>query len=103
MEIDPNTSNKAVKELLDKLVQDVPGRRWESLVTFSDGKGVTVIELNIYRRDGQEKAGRISFRLESGEVLNAHYPGFEGDYPETVVDLLLDVVNLEGKFAKMEG
>lgn len=87
---------------MDKMVLDIPGRRWESLVTWSDGKGVTVIEVNIYRRDGQEKAGRISYRLESGEVLSAHYPGFEGDFPETVVDLLLDVVNLEARFAQME-
>ena len=101
MDIDPPIINKAVKELLDKMVREIPGRRWESMVTFSDGKGTTVIELNVYRGGGQEKAGRIAYQLENGEVLEARYPGYDGAFPESILDLLLDVVNLEGQLSRL--
>jgi hypothetical protein len=102
MEIDSFTTGKAVKALLDKMALELPHRRWEALVTRSDGQGRTLIEVNVYRRDGQELAGRISYQLETGEVIDAFYPGFEGEFPATVIDLLLDVVDLESRIATME-
>lgn len=93
--MDTQLINKAVKDLLDKLVIDVPGYRWDSLCSFSDGRGMTVIELNVWRKDGQETAGRIAYQLETGDVLNFHYPPIGKDAPEPVVDFLLDLYNLE--------
>lgn len=87
--------NKAVKEVLDKICSELNGYRWDSLCAFSDGKGITLIELNLYRKDGQELAGRIVYQLESGEVLRFHYPAFSGHAPEEILDFLLDVFNLE--------
>lgn len=95
MEIEQPQINRAIKELLDKMARELPGRRWESLVTLSDGQGMTIIEINIYRRDGQEHAGRLAYRLETGIVKNVHYPGLTGECPEDILDLVLDVINLE--------
>ncbi|MEM0996772.1 MAG: hypothetical protein AAGN35_06825 [Bacteroidota bacterium] len=101
MDIEPPIINKAVRELLEKMTREVSGRRWESMVTFSDGKGTTIIELNVYRGGGQERAGRIAYRLETGEVMEARYPGLGEELPESVVDLLLDAVNLEHQLARL--
>lgn len=91
--------NKAVKELLNKLVQDLPGYRWDSLCSYSDGRGTTMIELNIFRRDGQESAGRIAYQLETGEVHRFHYTPIRDHAPETIVDFLLDVYNFEKRMS----
>lgn len=95
MEIEPTIINKAVREILDKMVHDLPHYRWERLCTYSDGKGMTIIELNIYRAGGSERLGRIAYHLETGEVVNYRYPGYSDVAPESIVDLILDVVNLE--------
>jgi hypothetical protein len=87
--------NKAVKDLLDKLVLDLAGYRWDSLCSFSDGKGMTVIELNVWRKDGQEAAGSIAYQLETGDVLRFHYPPIGQNAAEPIVDFLLDMYNLE--------
>lgn len=95
MDIEPTIINKAVREILDKMVRELPHYRWESLCTYSDGKGTTIIELNIYRAGGSERLGRIAYHLETGEVVNLRYRDFKGDAPESIVDLILDVVNIE--------
>jgi hypothetical protein len=91
--------NKAVKELLDKLVHDLPGYRWDSLCSYNDGQGVTLIELNIFRRDGQETAGRIAYQLETGEVFRFHYAPIRDHAPESILDFLLDVYNFEKRMS----
>jgi hypothetical protein len=100
--MEADSTNKAVRELLDKMVRDLPGYRWDSLCAYSDGMGHTIIEINIFRKSGQESAGRISYHLESGEVMTHHYPAFEGKVPETIVDFLLDVFNLEKRLSEAE-
>ena len=92
-----NFINKAVKELLDKICNHLQGYRWDSLCGFSDGKGLTLIELNLFRKDGQEMAGRIAYQLETGLVLRFYYPAFTGNAPEDILDFLLDVLNLESQ------
>jgi hypothetical protein len=93
--MDTKLINKAVKDLLDKLVHDLPGYRWDALCAFSDGQGMTMIELNVWRKDGQETAGRVAYQLETGDVLNYHYPPIGAHAPEPVVDFLLDMYNFE--------
>lgn len=95
MDIEQPIINKAVKELLDKLVREHEGYRWESMCSFSDGKGTTYIEVNVYREKGSERLGRIAYHLETGQVLNFRYNGYGDKGPESIVDLLLDITNLE--------
>lgn len=97
--MEPQLINKAVREILDKMTQDLPAYRWESLCTFSDGKGKTFIEINIYRGGGSDKLGRIAYQLETGQVLNHSYRDFGEESPESILDFILDVVNLEHKRA----
>lgn len=95
MDIDPNTINKAVREILNQLVQELPRYRWESICTYSDGAGKTIIELNVYRSGGSERLGRIAYQLETGDVLNHSYPGMNGSSPSSILDFVLDVANFE--------
>jgi len=99
MSFPPNTINKAVREILNKLVHELPQYRWESMCTYSDGLGMTVIEINVYRGGGSERLGRIAYHLETGDVLNHRYRGYEDQAPESILDLILDVVNLEHRRA----
>ena len=91
--------NKAVKDLLDKLVGDLPGYRWDSACAYSDGRSMTMIELNIWRKDGQEAAGGIAYQLETGDVLHFRYPPMGREGPEQIVDFLLDLYNMERKLS----
>lgn len=95
MSVAPTTINKAVREILDQLVRDLPQYRWESMCIHSDGLGMTVIEINIYQAGGSERIGQIAYHLETGDILNHRYRGYEGNAPESILDLILDVVNLE--------
>lgn len=97
-----NFVNKAVKELLDKICKDLKGYRWDSLCAYSNGKGLTLIELNLFRKDGQEMAGKITYQLETGEVLRFVYPAFQGQAPSEILDFLLDVLNLENQIQRNE-
>jgi hypothetical protein len=87
--------NKFVKELLDKMVDELPGFRWDSLHTSEDAQGITMVELNLFRRDGQEVAGMIAYQLKTGEVYRLNYRPIQAEASEMIVDLLLDVYNLE--------
>ena len=95
MEIDPQTTNRAVREILNQLVRQLPGYRWESICTFSDGRGRTIIELNLYRSGGSRRIARIAYQLETGAILNYSYRSDLGKAPDSVVDLLLDIANAE--------
>lgn len=102
MDIEPHIVNKAVREILDKLVEELPDYRWEGLCTSSNGPGETTIELNIYRNGGSERLGQISYHLESGDVLDYRYRGHLGDEQASIVDLVLDIVNLERDRVQLE-
>ncbi|MFM2377043.1 MAG: hypothetical protein RLZZ165_2140 [Bacteroidota bacterium] len=87
--------DKFVKELLDKMVDELPGFRWDSLYTSEEEQGSTMVELNLFRRDGQEAAGMIAYQLKTGEVHRFNYKPIQSDASEMIVDFLLDVYNLE--------
>lgn len=93
--MDSELINKAVRELLNKLVEDLPEYRWDSLCAYSDGLGTTMIELNIFRKNGQETAGKIAYQLETGIVHRFQYKPMRANAPEMIVDFLLDVYNFE--------
>jgi|GEM_PF-2341834 hypothetical protein len=95
MDFDRHTTNLAVKRILDALIQELPGYRWERICSFSDGQGHTVVEVSLYRKGGSLLAARLSYHVESGRLLDYHYPAHEGVPPENVVDLLLDIHNTE--------
>lgn len=89
--------NRTVREMLNKLIQDRKGYLWESICTYSDGKGQTFLEINIYAEQGNVQMGRIAYHLETGNLLNFRYKGYSGSHPETIIDLLLDIFNLSKK------
>lgn len=95
MELDRHATNVAVKRILDKLVESLPGYRWERICTYSDGMETTIVEVSIYRQGGSLLAARLSYHVESGRLMEFHYPSHNGPKPETVVDLLLDIFNQE--------
>lgn len=95
MDMEPTIINKAVREILDQLVRDFPDYRWESLCTESDGRGQTIIEVNIYRGGGSRRIGQVTYHLESGDILNFRYRNQLTTEPTSVVDFVLDIVNME--------
>jgi hypothetical protein len=99
--MDAQFINKAVRDLLNQLVRELPGYRWDALCAFRDGKGKTVMELNVWRNDGQERAGHITYQMETGEVLAYHYPPLGKGAPEPVLDFLLDLYNMERRLSEV--
>lgn len=95
MEIDPTTTNKAVKEILDQMISELPRYRWESICVNADVIGRTIIEVNVYSAGGSRMNGRLVYQLETGEVLDWKYQGLETAASESVIDIVLDIANLE--------
>lgn len=91
----PGGLGRVVFGMLDVLTEKIPVMRWESICAFSDGISRTIIQLNIYDERGNVQVGRIAFRIETGEVLNFYYRNYEGESPEVITDLILDIYNLE--------
>ena len=92
-----------VKELLDKLVQEHSPLRWDSVCAFSDGKSRTILEISVFGAHGQVQLGRIAYQMETGEIVNFFYKGYEGERPDDILDLILDLINLERRKAKENG
>lgn len=86
--------NLAVWNLLDKLVADHPAYRWESMCIYSDGLARTILEISIYAEKGNRQTGRIIFHVETGDVLHYYYTGYKDREVDSVIDLLLDILNM---------
>ncbi len=95
MELNATETGRAIKAILDGITNELPGYRWESLCAFTDGKGKTVLEISLYRKNSSELVVSIGYHVEAGEMLHYRYPGYTGTAPESVIDLLLDTHNLE--------
>jgi len=87
--------NKTVKNILDKLIQHKPEYKWDAHCTYADGKGTTILEVLIFSKLGRTINGRISYLVESGDVINFYYKGMQEDNPDSIIDLLLDIFNFE--------
>jgi hypothetical protein len=95
MELDQHATNHAVREILDGLVKELPGYRWERICAFSDGKETTIIEVSLYRKQGSEMAVTLSYQLETGALINCRYDAYNAPLPDSLIDLLLDICNFE--------
>ncbi len=98
--MDPYTQfdiDKTIKDLLKKLVKDQPKITWKIRGTYANGKEPGVIELSIYKKPEMIKKGTIAYNPETGEVKNFFYKDVEGLKPDSIVDLLLDIINLENQ------
>ena len=69
---------------------------WQLTTRFSDGGGVTLLDITFYEFLPKREKGRISFQLETGEVKNFRYSGLNvPGVSMHVFDLLLCVNKLE--------
>ena len=91
----PTETNRIVIDLLNVLIGHNPDYRWKLKCAYSDGKGKTIMEVSVYSGENQYRHGRIAYVAESGNVLNFTYRGYEGIRPESIIDLMLDINNLE--------
>ena len=87
--------NRTIKNILDRLIEYKPGYRWDAHCTYADGNGTTILEILIFSKLGQAIQGRISYKVESGDVNNFYYKGLQDEKPESVIDLLLDILHVE--------
>ena len=95
MDLNTFETNHAIKEILDQITQDLPGYRWERICAFTDGKDKTVLELSLYRQDGQELAASFAYQVETGEILHYRNSTRTLPTPDALIDLLLDIRNQE--------
>lgn len=91
---DPQGVNAAVRNLLNKLVEDFPTYRWESICAYSDGREQTILEITIYSENGARQMGKIAYRLENNEVMHVHFTGYHSPAQDSIIDLLLDIHNI---------
>jgi hypothetical protein len=95
VELNATETGRAIKAILDGITAELPGYRWESLCAYADGKGMTVLEISLYRKNGSELVVSVGYHVETGQMLHHRYPGYQGQAPDTLIDLLLDAINLE--------
>lgn len=91
----PTETNRIVIDLLNVLIGENRDYKWKLKCSYSDGKGKTIMEASIYSGENQHRHGRIAYVAETGNVLNFTYRGYQDRKPESVIDLMLDINNLE--------
>lgn len=89
--------DKTIKDLLKKLVHDHPDITWKIKGGYADGMKGGTIELSIYQKPEMTKKGTVAYQPESGKIVNFFYKDADGLRPDSIVDLLLDIINLESR------
>ena len=89
---------ETIKALLEKLREVNSGLTWELQCKYSNGEGQTLLEIRILRKENKQVKGHICFQEENHHVTNFRYNGISKteQKPDNVVDLLLDIINVEG-------
>ena len=83
-------------DLLNKLSNDYRYLTWKINCNNVNGLGKTILEILIYEFPHELLKRKIAFQLESGKVLNHNIKELRGS-TDSIVDLLLDLINLERK------
>lgn len=87
-------------DLLNKMSNDYRYLTWKINCNYVNGLGKTILEIMIYEFPHELLKRKIAFQLESGKVLNHNIKELKGG-TDSIVDLLLDLINLERKSIKL--
>lgn len=86
---------RTITGILDKLIEYNPEYKWDAHCTYADGDGVTILQILIFSKLGRSVNGKISYQVETGAVTEYYYKGMYDEKPESITDLLLDILSFE--------
>jgi hypothetical protein len=89
-----------ILSLIIKLCDIRKKLRWQIRCAYIDGQGDAVFRIIFYDALQNSQKGEISFYQNTEQILNFRFAGYNGDKPETLIDLLLDLINHEKSFVE---
>ena len=84
-----------ILDLLIKLCDIRKKLRWQIRCNYIDQEGQAIFNILLYDIASNIQKGKISFHQQTNQVVMCRYSGFDGDKPENLIDLLLDLINYE--------
>jgi hypothetical protein len=86
---------QTISGLLNQLVASRPHLTWKLNCSYHDGINEPVFELAIRRKYGSGGLKSVVFQMESGRVLHCRGKGISLSPDDTIIDVLLDMINYE--------
>ena len=86
-------NRETILNLLNKFSQDHEDITWNMICCYSDGIEVAINQIRIIDRDKMVTIGIITYRVDTGKVLFCMYKNLERRASDTIVDVLLDLIN----------
>lgn len=82
-----------ILNLLNKFSNDHKDVSWRMKCVYSDGIGTTINQIKIIAQLGNRNIAIFTFRVETGKVLFCMYKKLKKTRSESIVDILLDMMN----------
>ncbi|WP_027000443.1 hypothetical protein [Eisenibacter elegans] len=82
-----------ILNLLVKLCAEQPRLRWQIKGEFEESHGCMVYNILFYEYQSNKLKGQISFYPHNEQVISFRFAEYQGIKPETLIDLLLDLIN----------
>ena len=87
--------NSDVKGILELIAGVNPSLKWKVESTGLSTNGEEIVEAIIYNHYYQARKGKIVFNSATGKVLKYYYASMPSEKYQSIVDLLLDILNHE--------
>lgn len=87
------SDRNTIIDLLNKLASENEQLSWQITCLYSDGKGITFNQIKLKELGKQTIIGTISYQVETNQVHYCKYKNFDKTQSESVIDLLLDIIN----------
>lgn len=82
-----------ILNLLNKFSNDHENISWKMECSYSDGIGTTYNQIKIMAQPDNRNIGIFTYRVETGMVLFCNYKKLKKTNSESIVDMLLDMMN----------
>lgn len=86
-------NRETILNILNKFIQDQEHISWNMICCYSDGMELSINQINIIDQSKNRTIGIITYRDDTGEVLFCMYKELKKRPSDTIIDVLLDLMN----------
>jgi len=91
---------KTILNLLNKFSREQEDISWNMICCYSDGIEVAINQINIIDISKMRVVGIITYRVDTGEVYFCMYKKLKKSPSDTIIDVLLDLMNYDKRYGK---
>jgi len=93
---------ETILNLLNKFSREQEHISWNMICCYSDGIDVAINQINIIDVAKMRVIGIITYRVDTGEVYFCMYKKLKKSPSDTIIDVLLDLMNYDKRYGKKE-